>query len=112
MADKSGLYLKIARRSAANGEGCRAIVTIINALRNNPQYLETQPEAVDLLAELLVPGYEDEIHRLETAYPSFSERLSKALVACGKAEFAAKLESSFEAYCIDQLKSYRMQKPS
>ena len=106
MAEKIPLYLKIAHRNAANGDICRAVVTIINTLRNNPQFLETQPEAIDFLAEILVPGFEEEIHRLATRYPSFSTKLYRALAAHGKTEFARQIELSFEAYCIERMKTF------
>lgn len=106
MAEKTALYLRMAQRNAAQGDVCRAVVTIVNTLRNNPQFLETQPEAIDFLAEILVPGYEEEIHRLATRYPSFSARLYKALAAHGKAELARQLEASFEAYCIECMKTF------
>ena len=78
MAEKIPLYLKIAHRNAANGDICRAVVTIINTLRNNPQFLETQPEAIDFLAEILVPGFEEEIHRL---YDIHCAKLKKEIEA-------------------------------
>ncbi|MBO4349746.1 MAG: hypothetical protein J6A01_02215 [Proteobacteria bacterium] len=106
MAEKTALYLRMAHRNAAQGDVCRAVITIINTLRNNPQFLETQPEAIDFLAEILVPGYEEEIHRLATRYPSFSAKLYKALAAHGKTEFARHLEASFEAYCIECMKTF------
>ena len=106
MAEKTALYLRMAHRNAAKGDVCRAVVTIINTLRNNPQFLETQPEAIDFLAEILVPGYEEEIHRLATRYPSFSAKLYKALAAHGKTELAHQLEAGFEAYCIECMKSF------
>ena len=107
MAEKTALYLRMAHRNAAQGDVCRAVVTIINTLRNNPQFLETQPEAIDFLAEILVPGYEEEIHRLATRYPSFSAKLYKALAAHGKADFAHQLEASFEAYSTFQNIAYK-----
>ncbi len=105
MSEKSALYLSIAHRCAAKGETGRAIITIVNALRNNPKFLETQPEAVDFLAEILIPGFEEEIHRLETRFPSFGYRLYSALEAHGKTDFARKLEQSFSAYCIERMKT-------
>ncbi|MBQ9818074.1 MAG: hypothetical protein IJM59_11525 [Proteobacteria bacterium] len=105
MSERSALYLTIARRCAAEGQTGRAIVTIVNALKNNPQFLETQPEAIDFLAEILVPGFEEEIHRLEACYPSFGYKFYDALAAHGKTAFAHELEQSFGAYCIERMKT-------
>ena len=105
MTDKSAVYLNIARRSAAQGDNVRAIVTILNALGNNPHYMETQPESTDFLAEILVPGFEEEIHRLESRYPSFGYKLTQALNAHHKESLAVALEQSFGDYCIRQMNS-------
>ena len=105
MTDKSAVYLNIAKRSAAQGDNVRAIVTILNALGNNPHYMETQPESTDFLAEILVPGFEEEIHRLEARYPSFGYKLTQALNAHHKETLAAALEQSFGDYCIRQMNS-------
>ena len=105
MPERKPLYLTIAHRSAEAGDAARAIVTIVNALRNNPQFLDRDPEAIDLLAEILIPGFEEEIHRLEACYPSFGPRLYDALAAHGKVEFAHALESSFGTYCIERMKA-------
>ncbi|MBR4984807.1 MAG: hypothetical protein IKY83_03575 [Proteobacteria bacterium] len=101
--EKSAVYLKLAKRSASQGDNVRAIVTILNALGNNPHYMETQPESTDFLAEILIPGFEEEIHRLETRYPSFGYRLTQALNAHHKEAMAAALEQSFSDYCIRQM---------
>ncbi len=106
MAEKTALYLRMAHRNAAEGDICRAVVTIINTLRNNPQFLETQPEAIDFLAEILVPGFEEEIYRLTTRYPSFSAKLYRALASHDKSSLARQLESGFEVYCIERMKTY------
>lgn len=103
MADKGAVYLNIAKRSASQGDPVRAIVTILNALGNNPQYMETQPESTDFLAEILIPGFEEEIHRLETRYPSFGYKLTQALNAHHKEKLALSLEQSFSDYCIRQM---------
>lgn len=103
MADKGAVYLNIAKRSASQGDPVRAIVTILNALGNNPQYMETQPESTDFLAEILIPGFEEEIHRLETRYPSFGYKLTQALNAHHKETLALALEQSFSDYCIRQM---------
>ena len=105
MANRNALYLTIAHRCAAQGETGRAIITIVNALTNNPQFLETQPEAVEFLAEILIPGFEEEIHKLESRHPSFGFKIYDALVRHGKPELARKLEQSFGAYCIERMKT-------
>ena len=56
MTDKSAVYLNIAKRSAAQGDNVRAIVTILNALGNNPHYMETQPESTDFFIGLSEPA--------------------------------------------------------
>ena len=105
MANRNALYLGIAHRCVAQGETGRAIITIINALTTNPHFLETQPEAVDFLAEILIPGFEEEVHKLESRHPSFGFKLYDALVRHGKMELARTLEQSFGAYCIERMKS-------
>lgn len=105
MAGRNALYLTIAHRCMAQGETGRAIITIVNALTNNPQFLETQPEAVDFLAQILEPGFEEEIHKLEARHPSFGFKLYDALIRHGKTDLAYTLEQSFGAYCIERMKT-------
>ena len=105
MAKKSALYLTIARRCAAQGQTGRAVVTIVNALGNNPKYIEDHPEAIEFLAEILEPGYEEDIHRLEIRFPAFGQKLSDALKRAGRLDFARWLDESFDAYCIERMKS-------
>ncbi len=112
MSEKSARYLSIAQRCAARGEIGRAIVKIVNTLSNNPDLLESQPEAIDFLAEILVPGFEEEIHRLEARYPSFGYKFHDALLHHGRDEFATKLELSFHAYCVERMKQVQYEEES
>ena len=105
MSEKGAVFISIAQRCAAQGQNSRATVTIINALRNNPHYIDKYPEATELLAEVLEPGFEEEVHRLEISHPSFGKKLFDALEAIGRHEFAVKLEQSFDDYCIEQMKA-------
>ena len=107
MASKRPLFLQIAQRCVSRGEIGRAIVTIVNALRNNPDFMDMYPEALSLLAEILEMRFAEEVHRLEVRFPSFGPRLIDALRSAGRDEIAAELEQSFAAFCIDQSKDAR-----
>ena len=97
-------FLSIAQRCAAQGEKGRAIVTVVNALRYHPECMDDEPSPVDFLAENYVPGFEEELNRLRTIYPAFGERLTRALYARGREDVIGKLQRSFEAYCVEQMK--------
>ena len=104
MAEKSALFISIARRCASRGETGRAVVTIVNALRNNPSYIDVYPESITLLAEILEIRFAEEVHKLEARYPSFGPKLVAALKSLGRDDFAAEFEQSFADYCIDKMK--------
>ncbi len=106
------MYLTIAHRCADSGQTGRAIVTIVNTLKNNPSFMDSQPESVEFLAEILVPGFEEEIHALEARFPVFGDRLRAALRACGKDSLASQLEESFSAYCFECMKSFQVREHS
>ena len=104
MAEKSALFISIARRCASRGEKGRAVVTIVNALRNNPAFIDEYPEAIALLADILELRFAEDVHRLEARYPSFGPKLVAALKNAGREDFAAEFEQSFANFCIDQMK--------
>lgn len=112
MSARLPMYLTIAHRCAESGETGRAIVTIVNTLKNNPSFMDSQPESVEFLAEILTPGFEEEVHALEARYPVFGDRLRTALRACGKNVLAAQIEESFPAYCFECMKSFQIREPS
>lgn len=97
-------FMPIAQRLADRGENGRAIVTVINALRYNPQFFEATPSPIAFIAKYYVPGFEEELNRLQTIYPRFGELLSQALCVEGKQETAHYLQRHFEAYCVNQMK--------
>ncbi len=104
MAEKSALFISIARRCASRGEKGRAVVTIVNALRNNPSYIDAYPASITLLASILELRFSEEVHKLEARYPSFGPKLVAELKALGRDAFAAEFEQSFADYCIDKMK--------
>ena len=104
MSQRSALFLSIAQRSAQQGDVPRAIVVLINALQNHPSYIESHPESIELLASLLIPGFEEELCRLEARHPIFGTRLRDALIRIGKAEDARRIAQHFDVYCIEQMK--------
>ena len=103
MAERA-LFLSIARRCASRGEDRRAIVTILNALRHQPRFIDTHPEALTLLAELMVPGFEAEVNCLQALYPSFGVRLFAEFDALGRDDIRRELAASFSAYCVERMK--------
>ena len=108
MAQRNVLYLSLARKCAQRGESARAMITVINALSTNSQYIDEQPEFIDLLADLYDPErdltFDGEINALEAKHPVFGDRLRDALVLRNKSDAAAHRELSFEEYCISQMK--------
>ena len=59
-------FMPIAQRLADRGANGQAIVTVMNALRYNPQFLESSPSPVEFIAKYYVPGFEEELNRLQT----------------------------------------------
>lgn len=96
--------MPIAQKLADRGEKGRAIVTVLNALRYNPQFFDATPSPIDFIAQHYVPGFEEELSRLQTIYPQFGELLSAAFYRIGKPETALYLHRHFEAYCVNQMK--------
>lgn len=101
----SALFLSIAQRCHERGECGRAVVTIINAFRNRPEFVTSHPESLCLLAECLTDGFEDEINRLLMRHPQIGSALNAALISAGREAFACRLGRSFEAFCIEQMKA-------
>ncbi len=108
MAQRNVLYLTLARKCAQRGESARAMITVINALNTNSQYIEAEPDFIDLLADLYDPErdltFDGDINALEANHPIFGDRLRDALVLRNKRDAAAHRELSFEEYCISQMK--------
>ncbi len=104
MSRRALSYLSIAERCAAQGEKGRAIITVVNALRYHPECMDDEPSPIEFLARNFVPGFEEELSRLQARYPAFGERLARALYACGKEDVVRHLQVSFKNYCVDQMK--------
>lgn len=100
-------YLKMARRYAERGDASNAVRIVVNTLRNNPRYIEMQPEAIDFLASVLIPGFDEELAILETRHPAFGVRLRRALTQQGRVDLIRVYEKNFNAFCISQMKNHR-----
>ncbi len=97
-------FLSIAQQCADRGEKGRAIITVVNALRNHPECIDTEPASVDFLAEIYINGFEEEFNRLRMGNPHFWDQFAESLTRAGKTNVVAKLQTSFEKYCIEQMK--------
>lgn len=100
-------YLKMARRYAERGDASNAVRIVVNTLRNNPRYIETQPEAIEFLASVLIPGFDEELAILETRHPAFGIRLRRALTQQGRVDLIRIYEKNFNAFCISRMKNHR-----
>lgn len=86
------------------GDNARAMITVINALIANPQYIESEPDFIDLLAEVYEPKFGDELNSIEAKHPQFGTLFRAALVRHGKSDDAISREEEFEKYCISNMK--------